>query len=125
MRTIVLRSVAVLIVSSVTGLGLPAGALASTRITSLVRTSPAVTRATARPLSTPVAPLTAGTNIGNATQLTGTGSGSIASGSDDWWVIYPAAPGKTVSVTVVNNAPASAPCSGIAASLDGTDGAKC
>jgi hypothetical protein len=97
MRTVGLRSAVALIVLGVTGLALPAAALAA---------------------------VTAGTNIGNATPLTGTAAGSITSGSDDWWVIYPSAPGQTVSVTVTNNAAPSASCSGIAASLDGTDGTR-
>ncbi|HET9898578.1 MAG TPA: hypothetical protein VFQ44_26950 [Streptosporangiaceae bacterium] len=62
-----------------------------------------------------------GTSIGNAGQLTTSGSGTIGNGSDDWWVIYPSTPGQTVSVTVHNNA--SANC-GIQATLYGTNGAS-
>jgi len=63
----------------------------------------------------------AGTSIGNATQVTGTVSGTIVNGSDDWWVIYPEASGGSVSVTVENNADTSVSCP-IYAELDGTNG---
>ncbi len=65
-----------------------------------------------------------GTNIGNAGQLTSTGSGTMGTGSDDWWVIYPSTPGKTVSVTVHNNATSGASCANITATLWGTNGAN-
>jgi hypothetical protein len=42
----------------------------------------------------------AGTSIGSAAQLTGTGTGSVVNGSDDWWVIYPRTAGAAVDVTV-------------------------
>jgi len=64
----------------------------------------------------------AGTDIGNAGQLTGTGTGSLADGSDDWWVVYPKTPGETVSVTVHDTTPASAPCGELHASLDSANG---
>jgi hypothetical protein len=64
-----------------------------------------------------------GTNIGDAAQLTPSGSGSMTSAtSDDWWVIYPAAPGGTVAVTVHNTTSASAACNGLTASLDASNG---
>lgn len=66
----------------------------------------------------------AGTNIGNAGQLTGGASGSLASSaSDDWWVAYPATAGEPVAVTVTNTTPASQSCGELTASLDATDGA--
>ena len=65
----------------------------------------------------------AGTNIGNAGQLTGSASGSLASSTaDDWWVIYPAAPGGTVAVTVQDTTGPSNSCDGLIASLDSSDG---
>jgi hypothetical protein len=72
--------------------------------------------ATARP-----AAVTAGTSIGNAGQLTGTGSGTILSSSDDWWVIFPSSAGATVSVTADNNASNGTQCN-VTATLEGTDG---
>jgi hypothetical protein len=65
-----------------------------------------------------------GTNIGNAGQLTSTGSGTIGTDSDDWWVIYPARNGGQVKVTVSDNAGQDTSCTEISASLDGTDGAS-
>jgi hypothetical protein len=66
---------------------------------------------------------TAGTNIGNAGQLTGSSSGSLASStSDDWWVIYPSAPGGSVSVTVADTTGSPSSCDSLTASLDTTDG---
>jgi Putative Ig domain len=88
--------------------------------------------ASAAPVRTPAAPLvsgnadnrvaaaTAGTNIGNATPVTGTVSGTITDGSDDWWVVYPGTLGGPVKVTVANTGGGSA-CI-IVASLDGTGG---
>jgi hypothetical protein len=64
----------------------------------------------------------AGTSIGNAAQVTGTVSGTIVSGSDDWWVIYPKTSGGLVTVTVENDAATDVSCP-IAANLDGTEGA--
>ncbi len=65
----------------------------------------------------------AGTNIGNATQITGSASGSLASAAaDDWWVIYPAAVGGTVSIKVDNTTATSSTCGYIAVSLDATNG---
>jgi hypothetical protein len=80
----------------------------------------------------PVAPAAAavplssspGTNIGNAGRLTSTGSGTIGTDSDDWWVIYPARNGGQVKVTVSDNAGVNTSCTEISASLDGTDGAS-
>ena len=46
---------------------------------------------------------TAGTNIGNAAHLTGSTTGSLPSSlADDWYVVYPATLGGTVTVSVVN-----------------------
>ncbi len=65
----------------------------------------------------------AGTNIGNAIQLTGNASGSLASStSDDWWVIYPATAGGSVTVTVKNTTATSTMCHTFTASLDATNG---
>jgi hypothetical protein len=67
----------------------------------------------------------AGTNVGNAGQLTGTSSGSLPSGAaDDWWVIYPAVLGATVNVGVTNTTTASASCTGLSATLYGSNGAS-
>src|ERR1022692_868509 len=63
---------------------------------------------------------TAGTNIGNAAQLTTSATGTITSGSDDWWVIYPQTPGEKVTVTIQNNG---SPSCAIEAKLDSTNGA--
>jgi len=65
----------------------------------------------------------AGTNIGNAGQLTSSASGSLTSQtSDDWWVIYPAKPGDAVTVKVENTTGSSNSCNGLVASLDATNG---
>ena len=65
----------------------------------------------------------AGTNIGNAAQLTGETTGSLSSStSDDWWVIYPAKSGDPVSVMVKNTTSASRSCNALVASLDPTNG---
>jgi hypothetical protein len=53
------------------------------------------------------AAVSAGTNIGNAAQLITSAAGAISRGSDDWWVIYPQAPGAKVTVTIQDNASAS------------------
>src|ERR1022692_4320396 len=63
---------------------------------------------------------TAGTNIGNAAQLTTSATGTITSGSDDWRVIYPQTPGEKVTVTIQNNG---SPSCAIEAKLDSTNGA--
>lgn len=66
---------------------------------------------------------TAGTNIGNAAQLSGSAAGSLASSaSDDWWVVYPAASGDTVAVTVKNTTSASDSCKSLTVSLDASNG---
>jgi hypothetical protein len=95
----------------------PAGAAARTAPvrTAPVRTAPVRTapRAAGEP----------GTNIGNAGQLTGSGSGSLASSSaDDWWVIYPGSAGGTVTVKVTNAA-GSGNCTTLSATLDASNGA--
>lgn len=64
----------------------------------------------------------AGTDIGNAGVLTSSGAGTINTGSDDWWVIYPASAGKTVEVTIDDNVASGANCGQLSAALDGTDG---
>ncbi len=65
---------------------------------------------------------TPGPDIGKAGQLTGSGTGSLASStSDDWWVIYPATPGGSVTVSVKNTAPASS-CDTLTAALDASNG---
>jgi hypothetical protein len=61
----------------------------------------------------------AGTGIGNAAQLTSTAAGSVAAGSDDWWVIYPRTAGGTVQVTVADKDSGS--CA-VKATLDSTNG---
>lgn len=67
----------------------------------------------------------AGTDIGNAAQLTGTASGSLASSvSDDWWVVYAATPGSAVAVTVKDSASASSACNELVATLYDTTGTK-
>jgi hypothetical protein len=92
--------------------------------TALSGWSPAASAATVRVQAASASPASKspGTNIGNAGVLTGTGSGTIVTGSDDWWVIYPATPGDTVRVTVRNNA-SNPSCTGISAWLDSTAGA--
>lgn len=63
-----------------------------------------------------------GPDIGKAGQLTGSATGSLASStSDDWWVVYPAAPGGSVTVSVKNTAPATS-CDTLTATLDSSNG---
>ena len=83
-------------------------------------TAPAARAASLKPDASP----TAGTSIGNAGVLDTSGSGTIAPGSDDWWVIYPATSGALVSVTVTNQGAAGSTCSNendITANLWNTD----
>ena len=80
--------------------------------------------ASASSIPPPGAADSAGTNIGNAAQLTSTVTGTIVNGSDDWWVIYPATAGKSVTVNVTDNAAPGTNCANIFASLDGTNGSS-
>ena len=65
----------------------------------------------------------AGMDIGNAAQLTGSTSGSLASStSDDWWVVYPASAGGAVAVTVKVTTASSSSCDGLVATLYATNG---
>jgi hypothetical protein len=67
----------------------------------------------------------AGTNIGNATQLTATASGSLASHlSDDWWVVYPATAGGAVQVRVTNTGGGSSGCTSVVAFFRDTNGSQ-
>ena len=67
----------------------------------------------------------AGTNIGDATQITGSASGSLASSAaDDWWVIYPSAPGATVTVRAENTTSTSSTCGSLIVTLDASDGTE-
>lgn len=67
-------------------------------------------------------PATPGTSIGNAGLLDTSGSGTIASGSDDWWLVYPAVPGTMVSVTITNNGKPDTCSNDISVNLDGARG---
>lgn len=68
---------------------------------------------------------TAGTNIGNATHLTSTGSGALATHlSDDWWVVYPATPGGAVQVRVTNTGGGSSGCTAVVAYFRDTNGSQ-
>ena len=65
----------------------------------------------------------AGTNIGNAAVLASSASGSLTStAEDDWWVIYPASAGGTVSIDVSDTTPATASCQDVAYWIDSTNG---
>ena len=65
----------------------------------------------------------AGTDIGNASVLAVSASGSLGSTSqDDWWVIYPASLGGTVKLKVSDTTSPSAPCTDVSFTIDGADG---
>jgi hypothetical protein len=66
----------------------------------------------------------AGSSIGDAGELNGTGNGTIVSGSSDWWVVYPAVTGGPVTVTVQNDSPDNTPCRGIHTALYNSDGTR-
>ncbi len=61
-------------------------------------------------------------SIGDAGVITSSGSSSIVTGSDDWWVVYPSSAGATVTFTVADNAASNASCAGIWAGLYDTTG---
>lgn len=77
--------------------------------------------ATVQPAAS-IAAASPGTDIGNAGVLTGTGAGTINTGSDQWWVIYPGSAGKTVSVTVDDSVASGTNCGNIQAVLYSTQG---
>jgi len=53
----------------------------------------------------------AGTSIGNATQLTGAASGSLSSSiADNWYVVYPSKADGTVDISVKNTTSENAAC---------------
>lgn len=70
------------------------------------------------------AAVAAGTNIGNAGLLVTSVTGSLGSNAaDDWWVMYPAADGGTVSIQLTDTSAADAPgCTSLQFSVDNTDG---
>lgn len=65
-----------------------------------------------------------GTNIGNARPLTGTVSGSLSSAlADDWYVIYPATKGGSVTLKITNTLAAnSQSCSALLVNIQDSDG---
>ena len=74
-------------------------------------------------LAPPAGAAAAGTDIGNAAPLSGSTSGSLASGSsDDWWVIYPATLGETVQLTAHNTTSKATICNSVDVTLDATNG---
>ncbi|MGW0765437.1 Ig domain-containing protein [Streptomyces sp. NPDC002676] len=80
--------------------------------------------AAAGPIRPGAAAAGAGDSIGSAGVLTGTVTGALVSGSNDWWVVYAASPGAAVTVTVRSTAAANAPCAGIQAVLYDADGTR-
>src|SRR5712691_5986200 len=80
--------------------------------------APAAPTAKAAPAVSPAA----GMSIGDAGVITSSGSSSIVTGSDDWWVVYPSSAGATVTFTVADNAASNASCAGIWAGLYDTTG---
>jgi hypothetical protein len=66
----------------------------------------------------------AGTDIGNATQLTGTAAGSLSTSlSNDWWVIYPASVGGAVTLQATNTTTnGTSGCDSVFVDIYGTDG---
>lgn len=98
-----------------------AGVLAVPLVVSVSGLSP-VSAATVQPAAASIAAASPGSDIGNAGVLAGTGSGTLSTGSDQWWVIYPGSAGKTVSVTVDDNVGSGTNCGNLQATLYGTDG---
>ncbi|MFC4036287.1 Ig domain-containing protein [Streptomyces polygonati] len=80
--------------------------------------------AVAGPVRPAAAAAAAGESIGSAGLLTGTVTGALVSGSNDWWVVYAASPGAAVTVTVRSTAAENAPCAGIQAVLYNGDGTR-
>ncbi|MFF5138155.1 Ig domain-containing protein [Streptomyces sp. NPDC013157] len=66
----------------------------------------------------------AGDSIGSAGLLTGTVTGNLVNGSNDWWVIYAASPGAAVTATVRSTAASNASCAGLQAVLYNADGTR-